>query len=134
MEEKLPHVTIEPKQGDDYIHLYKSLLDRIAHLPGVKSSAASLSTTATLSRKDKTKNALLKGSNPADIDNIYKISQNMLLGDFTSINQIGNAIIGQTLADDLGVKLGDKVEATFPRAKTTGTHGDWDLQLRHAPG
>jgi lipoprotein-releasing system permease protein len=43
----------------------------------------------------------------------------MHLGDFTSINQIGNAIIGQTLADDLGVKLGDKVEVTFPRAKTT---------------
>ena len=119
VEEKLPHVTIEPKQGDDYIHLYKSLLDRIAPLPGVKSSAASLSTTATLSRKDKTKNALLKGVIPVDIDKIYKISQNMLLGDFTSINQIGNAIIGQTLADDLGVKLGDKVEATFPRATTT---------------
>jgi len=119
VEENLPHVTIEPKQGDDYIHLYKSLLDRIAPLPGVKSSAASLSTTATLSRKDKTKNALLKGVNPVDIDKIYKISQNMLLGDFTSINQIGNAIIGQTLADDLGVKLGDKVEATFPRATTT---------------
>jgi len=119
VEEKLPHVTIEPKQGDDYIHLYKSLLDRIAPLPGVKSSAASLSTTATLSRKDKTKNALLKGVNPVDIDKIYKISQNMLLGDFTSINQIGNAIIGQTLADDLGVKLGDKVDATFPRATTT---------------
>jgi lipoprotein-releasing system permease protein len=119
VEEKLPHVTIEPKQGDDYIHLYKSLLDRIAPLPSVKSSAASLSTTATLSRKDKTKNALLKGVNPVDIDKIYKISQNMLLGDFTSVNQIGNAIIGQTLADDLGVKLGDKVEATFPRATTT---------------
>jgi lipoprotein-releasing system permease protein len=119
VEEKLPHVTIEPKQGDDYIHLYKSLLDRISPLSGVKSSAASLSTTATLSRKDKTKNALLKGANPDDIDKIYKISQNMLLGDFTSINQIGNAIIGQTLADDLGAKLGDKIEATFPRATTT---------------
>ena len=118
VEEKLPHVTIDPKPGDDYIHLYKSLLDRIAHLPGVKSSAASLSTTATLSRKDKTKNALLKGSNPADIDKIYKMSSDMVLGDFTSIQQIGNAVIGRTLADDLGVKLGDKVEATFPRTKT----------------
>jgi lipoprotein-releasing system permease protein len=111
-------VTIDPKPGDDYIQLYKSLLNRIAHLTGVKSSAASLSTTATLSRKDKTKNALLKGSNPADIDKIYKISSDMVLGDFTSIQQIGNAVIGRTLADDLGVKLGDKVEATFPRAKT----------------
>lgn len=118
VEEKLPHVTIDPNPEDDYIQLYKSLLDRIAHLTGVKSSAASLSTTATLSRKDKTKNALLKGSNPVDIDKIYKISSDMVLGDFASIQQIGNAVIGRTLADDLGVKLGDKVEATFPRAKT----------------
>jgi len=118
VEEKLPHVTIDPKPGDDYIQLYKSLLDRIAHLTGVKSSAASLSTTSTLSRKDKTKNALLKGSNLVDIDKIYKISSDTVLGDFTSIQQIGNAVIGRTLADDLGVKLGDKVEATFPRAKT----------------
>lgn len=53
VEEKLPHVTIEPKQGDDYIHLYKSLLGRIARLPGIESSVASLSTTATLSGKIK---------------------------------------------------------------------------------
>jgi lipoprotein-releasing system permease protein len=118
VEEKLPHVTIDPRPGDEYINLYKSLLDRIAHLPGVKSSAASLLATATLSRKDKTKNALLKGSNPVDIDKIYRISDDMVLGDFTSIQQIGNIIIGRTLADDLGIKLGDKVEATFPRAKT----------------
>ena len=65
VEEKLPHVTVEPKQGDDFIHLYKSLLDRIASLPGIKSYAASLSTAATLSRKDKTKNALLKGCKPS---------------------------------------------------------------------
>ena len=119
VEEKLPHVTINPKQGDDYIHLYKSLLDRIAHLPGVKSSAASLSTTSTLSRKDKTKNALLKGSHSADIDKIYKISENMVSGDFSSTQQVGNAVIGQTLAEDIDVKLGDKFEANFPKAKST---------------
>jgi lipoprotein-releasing system permease protein len=78
VEEKLPH--LQSRQGDDYIHLYKSILDGIVRLPGVKSSAASLSTSATLSRKDKTKNALLKGSYPADIDKIYKIIQNMLMG------------------------------------------------------
>lgn len=119
VEEKLPHITVEPKQGDDFIHLYKSLLDRIASLPGIKSSAASLSTAATLSRKDKTKNALLKGSNPIDIDKIYKIDDSMIQGDFGSIQQARNAVIGQTLAESLDLKLGDKVVATFPRARGT---------------
>jgi lipoprotein-releasing system permease protein len=119
VEEKLPHITVEPKQGDDFIHLYKSLLDRIASLPGIKSSAASLSTAATLSRKDKTKNALLKGSNPIDIDRIYKIDDAMIQGDFGSIQQARNAVIGQTLAESLDLKLGDKVVATFPRARGT---------------
>jgi lipoprotein-releasing system permease protein len=117
VEEKLPHVTVEPKQGDDFIHLYKSLLDRIASLPGIKSYAPSLSTAATLSRKDKTKNALLKGSNPLDIDKIYKIGDSMVQGDFGSIQQARNAVIGQTLAESLDLKLGDKVVATFPRAR-----------------
>ena len=117
VEEKLPHITVEPKQGDDFIHLYKSLLDRIASLPGIKSYAASLSTAATLSRKDKTKNALLKGSNPIDIDRIYKIGDAMTQGDFGSIQQARNAVIGQTLAESLDLKLGDKVVATFPRSR-----------------
>ena len=117
VEEKLPHITVEPKQGDDFIHLYKSLLDRIASLPGIKSYAASLSTAATLSRKDKTKNALLKGSNPIDIDRIYKIDDAMTQGDFGSIQQARNAVIGQTLAESLDLKLGDKVVATFPRSR-----------------
>jgi lipoprotein-releasing system permease protein len=119
VEEKLPHITVEPKQGDDFIHLYKSLLDRIASLPGIKSYVTSLSTAATLSRKDKTKNALLKGSNPIDIDKIYKIDEAMIQGDFGSIQQARNAAIGQTLAESLDLKLGDKVVATFPRARGT---------------
>jgi lipoprotein-releasing system permease protein len=61
VEEKLPHVVVKPQPGEDFIHLYKSLLNRIGTLPGIKSSALSLSSTATLSRKDKTKNAPLKG-------------------------------------------------------------------------
>jgi lipoprotein-releasing system permease protein len=119
VEEKLSHVTIEPKQGDEYIHLYKGLLNRMKALSGVKSFATSLSTIATLSRKDKTKNALLKGSDPIDIDKIYKINYSMVQGDFNSILQSRNAVIGQTLAEDLDVKLGDKLEATFPRARNT---------------
>jgi len=119
VEEKLPHVVVKPEPGEDFIHLYNSLLNRIGTLPGVKSSALSLSSTATLSRKDKTKNALLKGSDPLEMDKIYKIGASMVQGDLGSIQQTGRAAIGRTLAENLDIKLGDKISATFPTAKAT---------------
>jgi lipoprotein-releasing system permease protein len=119
VEEKLPHVVVKPQPGEDFIHLYKSLQDKIGSLPGIRSSAPSLSTTAALSRKDRNKNALLKGSDPLEIDRIYKIGASMVQGDFGSIQQTGNAALGRTLAGNLDIKLGDKVYATFPNARAT---------------
>lgn len=116
VEEKLPHVTISPRQGEDYIHLYKGLQDRIASLKDVGYFASSLSATATLSFKDRNKNALLKGTDPRSIDRIYKINESMVQGDFYSIEQDKNAVIGRALAENLEVKLGDKVQASFPRS------------------
>ena len=117
--EKLPHVTVSPKQGDDYIHLYRSLLDRIRTINGLRSDASSLSTTATFSYKEKTKNALLKGIVPADEDRILQISTSMVAGDFYGIQEQKNVVIGFALADLLKVKMRDKIQATFPKARTT---------------
>lgn len=119
VDEKLPHVVVEPKEGEDFIHLYHNLQDKINSQPGIRSAAISLSSPATLSRKDKTKNALLKGSNPLDIDQIYKIESSLVRGDFVSIQQERNAAIGVTLALDLDLKLGDKIAASFPDSRNT---------------
>lgn len=119
VEEKLPHVVVKPKSGEDFIHLHKGLQDKIGTLPGIRSQAASLSTTATLSRKDKTKNALLKGSDPMEMDGIYKIGASMVQGDLGSIQQTGNVAIGSTLAENLDLKLGERISATFPNARAT---------------
>ena len=119
VDEKLPHVVVEPKEGEDFIHLYHNLQDKINSQPGIRSAATSLSSPATLSRKDKTKNALLKGSNPLDIDRIYKIESSLVRGDFVSIQQERNAAIGVTLALDLDLKLGDKIAASFPDSRNT---------------
>ena len=43
----------------------------------------------------------------------------MMQGDFGSIQQARNAVIGETLAESLDLKLGDKVAATFPRTRGT---------------
>ena len=94
----------------------------------------SLSSTATLSRKDKTKNALLKGSDPQEMDKIYKIGASMVQGDLGSIQQTGNAAIGRTLAENLDIKLGDKISATFPNGQSNRSNRHRHLFYRHASG
>ncbi len=116
--EKLPHVTVAPKEGSEYIHLYRSLMDRIRNIDQLKSDAASLSATATLSYKDKNKNALLKGVVPADEDRILRIRSSMVEGDFYNIQEQRRVAIGYALADQMKVKMGDKIQATFPKART----------------
>jgi lipoprotein-releasing system permease protein len=53
------------------------------------------------------------------MDQIYKIGASMVQGDLGSIQQTGKAAIGRTLAENLDIKLGDKISATFPTAKAT---------------
>jgi len=123
VEEKLPHVTVSPEEDEKYIHLRQGLLKGVSEIPGVKSTSISLSTQATMSFEDKNKNALLRGVDPADEDAIYKISESMVQGDFFDIQDGKNVVLGTKLAEKLDIKVGDGVEVSFPRARTT------DLQV-----
>ncbi len=115
--EKLPHVTVSPQQGTTTFISTTPLPKRSRRYPGIRARASSLSTTCTLSRKDKTKNALLKGTDADDIDAIYQIKSSLVAGDLESIKQSRNAVLGLALAKELEGKLGDKLQATFPRAR-----------------
>jgi lipoprotein-releasing system permease protein len=123
VEEKLPHVRISPAEGEKYIHLYRGLLEKVAAIDGVRSFSATLSTQATISFKEKNRNALLRGVDPADEDAIYKISDSMVEGEFFDILDGKNVVMGFKLADDLDLKVGDRMEVSFPQARTT------DLEL-----
>jgi lipoprotein-releasing system permease protein len=115
--EDLPHVTILPKEGDDYIYLYKNLIDIAESIPGVAVVSPSLATSATFSHKDNTENVALMGVIPADMARIYvSIAKNMVQGDLASIQNGNKVVMGQKLADRLKVKTGDTVDASFPDA------------------
>jgi lipoprotein-releasing system permease protein len=117
--EDLSHVTVTPKEGDDYIYLYRNLMDRIWSIPGVTAVSPGLGTTATFTHKDNVENVAMSGVNPSDMDKIYKISQYVVRGDLASIQDGNKAVLGQKLADNLKVKLGDTVDASFPDARST---------------
>ncbi|HQI92323.1 MAG TPA: FtsX-like permease family protein [Methanotrichaceae archaeon] len=119
VEEKLPHVSISPEGKEKYIHLYRNLLDRVAEIEGIKSFSTTLSTQATLSFEDKSRNALIRGVNPVQEDSIYKISSSMIEGNFFEVLDGRNAVLGFKLAERLDLKVGDRIDASFPRSKTT---------------
>ena len=123
VEEKLPHVRISPAEGEKYIHLYRGLLARASAIEGVSSASAALSTQATVSFKEKRRNALLRGIDPAEEDAIYKISSSIVAGEFSEILDGKKVVMGFKLADELGLKVGDRMVVSFPRARTT------DLEL-----
>ncbi|HEX7445865.1 MAG TPA: ABC transporter permease, partial [Methanothrix sp.] len=57
--EDLPHVTVTPREGDDYIYLYRSLMDRVWSIPGVVAVSPGLGTEATFSYKDNVENVAM---------------------------------------------------------------------------
>jgi lipoprotein-releasing system permease protein len=117
--EDLPHVTVTPREGDDYIYLYRSLTERIWAIPGVVAVSSGLGAEATFSYKDNVENVAMSGVNPVDIDKIYNIGKYVVHGDLNSIQDGKNVVMGQKLADNLKVKLGQTVFASFPDARGT---------------
>jgi len=126
VEDKLPHVKIYPEGDEKYIHLYRGLLEKIAAINGVRSYSATISAQATISFKEKRKNVLLRGVEPFQEDGIYKISDSIRQGDFFAIRNGNNVVMGLKLAEKLDLKLGDVIEASFPRSN--------NLSLKLAPG
>jgi lipoprotein-releasing system permease protein len=117
--EDLPHVTVSPHEGDDYIYLYKTLIDRVWAIPGVVAVSPGLGTTATFTHKDNVENVALSGVDPPDMDKIFNIGKYVVRGDLNSIQDGNKVVIGQKLADNLKLKLGETVDATFPDARGT---------------
>jgi lipoprotein-releasing system permease protein len=111
--EDLPHVSVSPKEGDDYIYLYRTLVERIWAIPGVAAVSPSLGTSATFTYKENVENVVLDGVNPADIDRIYNIGQYVTRGSLISIEDGNRVVLVEKLAERLKVKMGDTIDASF---------------------
>jgi lipoprotein-releasing system permease protein len=114
---KLPHVSVSPKEGEDYIYLYKTLLEDIGKIKGVSDASPFLTGKASFRFKANSRNAELKGVIPLKEDNISAIEADIVEGDFRELEFSRNTVvIGSKLAEKLEVKLGDSVNVSFPNA------------------
>ena len=112
----LPHITVSPLEGKDYIHLYQGIVDNAWALPGVLGVSPSLAATATLAYKDKNDNVAMMGIDPVQANKISNIDKYMVHGQIESILGGKRIVMGEALAKKLKVKMGDTVQAKFPDA------------------
>ncbi len=114
---KFPHVSVSPQEGEDYIYLYRTLIDDIDKIEGVSAVSPFLTGKASFMFKTNSFNVELKGILPLQENNISDIEADMVEGDFRELEYSENTVvIGSKLADKLEVNLGDSVDVSFPNA------------------
>ncbi|HII79395.1 MAG TPA: ABC transporter permease [Methanosarcina sp.] len=115
--EKLPHVSVSPEEGEDYIYLYGTLIERISSIEGVTAISPFLTGQASFKFKDNSLNCELRGTVPSQENQISSIEEDMVEGSFQELDFSRNTVvIGSKLAEKLKVNLGDSVDVSFPNA------------------
>jgi lipoprotein-releasing system permease protein len=115
--DNLPHVVVSPQDGDNYIYLYKNIVDKINDIDGVVASSPYLIGEASFKFKDNTKNAAIKGIVSPQEDAVAHTSKDIIAGDFNGLTYSDKSIIiGDKFAEDMELDLGDSVEVSFPNA------------------
>jgi lipoprotein-releasing system permease protein len=113
----LPHVVVSPQDGDDYIHLYKNIVDKINNIDGVIASSPYLVGEASFKFKDNTKNAALKGIMPSRENAVAHTKDDIIKGNYDELTYSDKSIIvGDKFAEDMELDIGDNVEVSFPNA------------------
>lgn len=115
--DKLPHVSVSPEEGEDYIYLYGTLIERISSIEGVTAVSPFLTGQASFKFKDNSLNSELIGVIPSQENEISSIEEDMVEGSFQELEFSRNTVvIGSKLAEKLEVNLGDSVDVSFPNA------------------
>jgi lipoprotein-releasing system permease protein len=119
--ENNPHIVVNPHdEKEEFIHLYRHNSALIAKKEGVVAVSPKYQGQAALESRDKTEGVSLQGIEPEAEEIVLKISKDVVGGDFLALTHTKYGIVlGDKLAENLGVQLGDRVDAVFPGSKTT---------------
>ena len=115
--DRMAHVTVEPQEDEDYIHLYHKLTEDIREIDGVVGVSPVLAGPATFEYKDKNKNVVIQGIQVDAHDSVLHINDDIVEGSFRDLEVSSNSVVvGDALAEKLDVDIGDTIDASFPEA------------------
>ena len=111
-----PEVTISGSNGE--IDNWVELNNTIKQIPEVKSSAPYVAGQGLLTYEGQVIPLSITGIIPSLEDQISHLNNKLLLGNLSNLKHFG-IILGRSMAENLGVNLGDKVTIMIPEASVT---------------
>jgi lipoprotein-releasing system permease protein len=103
-----PHLTVSPKENEDYITLYRTLSSTILEYPQVEAVSPRLLGKAGAKHKDKVRGVSFIGADPLKEDPLMRVQRDMTFGEYTDlIYKKRAAILGTKLAEDLELRPGE---------------------------
>jgi lipoprotein-releasing system permease protein len=111
--ENSPHVTVDPKEDEDYIYLYRTLSAIAQEDPEVLAVSPRLVGRAAAKYKDNVEGVTFIGADPVQEDILLRVQEDLVWGDYYDLRfKRFAAVVGSDLADDLELKQGDGFRLT----------------------
>ncbi|MGC9515808.1 ABC transporter permease [Methanocrinis sp.] len=111
--ENSAHVTVDPKEDEDYIYLYRTLSEIAGEHPEVVASSPRLVGRAAAKYKDNVEGVTFIGADPVQEDLLLRVREEMVWGDYYDLRfKRFAAVVGSDLAEDLELKRGDDFRLT----------------------
>ena len=100
--ENNPHIYVQPKEGELYIYLYRTVSAILWKYPEVEAVSARLAGKAAAKYKDKVRGVEILGVDPEQEDRLMNVQKDIVIGSFLDLNSRKYAaFMGSTLANEL---------------------------------
>lgn len=107
--ENNPHLTVSPKENEDYITLYRTLSGILRTFPQVQAVSPRLLGKAGAKHKDKVRGVSFIGADPLQEDPLMKVQKDMVWGNYSDlVFRKRAAVLGTKLAENLELEPGQK--------------------------
>ncbi|MDQ1276103.1 MAG: lipoprotein-releasing system permease protein, partial [Euryarchaeota archaeon] len=119
--ENNPHIVISPQdEEEEFIHLYRHTSALVAEKEGVIAVSPKYLGQAALEYRDNTEGVSVQGVDPQAEENVMRVSEDVIEGNLmTLVHTRYGILLGDQLAENLEVHVGDRVDAVFPGSQTT---------------
>lgn len=111
------HVFLQP--ADTPLNDYDAVVERISKTPGLKVALPLVESAAGVSSPYQQSGALVRGVRERDIKRLPGVAENVKLGTLDGFDVAEGVAIGQKLAENLSVRIGDKVTILTARGAAT---------------
>jgi len=119
--ENNPHIVIGPQdEEEEFIHLYRYTSAMISEKEGVIAVSPKYLGHVALEYRDNAEGVSLQGVDPQVEENVMRVNEDVIEGDLmTLVHTRYGILLGDQLAENLEVNVGDQVNVVFPGSQTT---------------